>query len=122
PPAKSLNGFQGKGDPACDDVNGPWALGGMGGYGNGLLSGGNGGSEPYGYPWGGFKGQDDPDNPTVVGGGGGSQEWSGDGQPGSSGKAGVGGYPGLGDVNSVALFYSALAGQAGGAGTRGAGG
>jgi hypothetical protein len=119
PPAKADDGDQGVADPKCDDVNGPWALGGQGGIG--VLDGGNGGSAPYGYPWAGFAGQSDPDNPSVVGGGGGKDPYI-TGQPGTPGKQGLYGFPGLGDVNSVALFYQPLAGGTGHDGTPGAGG
>ena len=106
-------------NPACDDPNGPWALGGQGGLG--VLDGGSGGSAAYGYPWAGFPGQNDPANSSVIGGSGGQSPYI-DGKPGSPGKPGLYGFPGQGDVNSQALFYQALAGGTAHEGTPGAGG
>ena len=121
PPAKAPTGQQGVGPAGCDDQTGPWGHGAAPGAANGLLSGGPGGSAYVGYPFGGQNGQGDPDNPSILGGSGGAA-YPEDGHPGMPGKTGIGGYPGLGDVNSVALFYQPLGGQTGGTGTRGAGG
>jgi hypothetical protein len=124
PEAKAPAGKQGVGAPGCDDQTGPWNHGGDGGadpvWGV-LLAGGKGGSAYSGYPFAGNDGFEDPDNPSVLGGSGGAASPE-DGHPGMFGKTGLGGYPGLGDLNSVASFYQALPGQTGGTGTRGAGG
>jgi len=121
PPAKTASGAQGAGTPACDDQSGPWAFGPAGAAESGVPSGGAGGSAHDGYPFAGHKGQDVPGEPSIIGGSGGPA-YPEDGHPGMNGKTGIGGYPGLGDVNGVSLFYQALPGQTGGIGTPGAGG
>jgi hypothetical protein len=124
PPPKAPDGKQGVGAPGCDAQTGPWNHGGDGGATNvwgELLAGGKGGSAYSGYPFAGSDGFDDPDNPSVIGGSGGAA-YPEDGHPGGFGKTGLGGDPGLGDLNNVATFYQALPGQTGGTGTRGAGG
>jgi hypothetical protein len=121
PPAKTAQGPQGAGTPGCDDQSGPWAFGPAGGAESGVPSGGAGGSAHDGYPFAGHKGEDVPGQPSLFGGSGGAA-YPEDGHPGMNGKTGLGGYPGLGDVSFVSLFYQALPGQTGGTGTVGAGG